>query len=377
MLGLPVLTAPGGFYPTTLLFFLCWAFMVVTGLLLLEVNLWFSDDVSIVTMAGKTLGRWAGGLSWLLFAFLFYSLMIAYSSGSGQLFVDFLSLSTGIVLPLWAGSLFFCVTFGIFLYRGTGSVDQINRLLMIGPFAAYFVLIVMGSRHVHREYLEHVNWPSAFWAIPAMIVSFGFHNLVPSLTTYLNRDGKKLRIAILVGSAIPLLIYLVWQWLILGMVPLAGEGGFLEALEQGDMATRALKHAVGSSWIVSFAEYFAFFAIVTSFLSVALSFVDFLADGLQVKKDAKGKAFLCLLSLAPPFVFSTFYPHVFLSALSYAGGFGAVVLFGIFPALMVWVGRQFPGRERFARFVPGGEIALMGVILFSCAVFILELMHQV
>jgi len=375
MLGLPVLTALGGFYPTAVLFVVCWLFMATTGLLLLEVNLSFGESVSMITMAGKTLGKAGKFFAWLLFAFLFYSLMVAYSSGSGQLFADFAKQLFDLNLPQWVGSLFFTAGFAVFLYLGTQSVDKINRLLMAGLVASYFVLVGMGGKHVHLDYLSHSDWSAAVFAIPAMIISFGFHNLIPSLTTYLDRDAKKLRFVILVGSVLPLFIYLVWQWLILGIVPIDGEGGFRTALEHGDMATRALRNAVGASWIVDFAEYFAFFAIVTSFLSVALSFVDFLADGLQVKKDSKGKILLCILSLAPPFIFSLIYPNIFLAALSSAGAFGAVILFGILPALMVWSLRYRKKNENIP-LVAGGKVSLLLVILFSLGVFFLEILHQ-
>jgi tyrosine-specific transport protein len=375
MLGLPVLTALGGFRPTIVLFTLSWLFMVITGLLLLEVNLWFREEVSIVSMAEKTLGTIGKFLAWGLFAFLFYSLMVAYAAGSGQLFSDFLKELFSISIPEWVGSLFFSVSFGIFLYMGTKSVDGINRVLMAGLAVTYFILVGMGSKHVNPEYLMNTNWTASLIGIPAMIISFGYHNLIPSLTTYLKHDVKKLRIVILVGSSIPLIIYLMWEWLILGIIPVDGEGGFREALNQGDMATRALRSAVGSSWVVDVAEYFAFFAIVTSFLTVALSFVDFLADGLKVKKDSRGKIILSFLSLAPPFVLALLFPKIFLVALNYAGAFGAVILFGILPALMVWSGRY---RNKIAGsvLVPGGKITLIAVILFSCAIFVLELVHQ-
>ena len=40
MLGLPILTGLAGFYPTLVMFFLAWAFMTTTALLLVEVNGW-------------------------------------------------------------------------------------------------------------------------------------------------------------------------------------------------------------------------------------------------------------------------------------------------------------------------------------------------
>lgn len=375
MLGLPVLTALGGFRPTLLLFTLSWLFMAATGLLLLEVNLWFKEEVSIVSMASKTLGPIGKILAWALFAFLFYSLMVAYAAGSGQLFSDFLKEWFSIQFPEWAGSLLFSLAFGIFLYLGTKSVDGINRLLMAGLAATYFILVGMGARHVNPDFLLHVNWKASLIGVPAMIISFGYHNLIPSLTSYLKHDTKKLKFAILAGSSLPLIIYLMWEWLILGIVPVEGEGGFREALSQGDMATRALRNAVGSTFVVEVAEYFAFFAIVTSFLSVALSFVDFLADGLKIKKDRKGKIGLCALSLAPPFFLALYYPNIFLNALNYAGAFGAVILFGIMPALMVWRGRYLQ-RVEGERLLPGGKFTLALIILVSAAVFTLELAHQ-
>lgn len=375
MLGLPVLTALGGFAPTVCLFVLSWAFMVITGLLLLEVNLWFQEEVSIISMAERTLGRMGKVTAWGLFAFLFYSLMVAYVAGSGQLLADFIRLALGVALPDWAGGLFFSVVFAWFLYRGTRSVDGANRVLMVGLGASYGALLMMGAPYVHTEYLEHADWSAAVYALPVMMISFGYHNLIPSLTTYLHRDVKKLRFAIIAGSVIPLAIYLLWEWLILGLIPIEGEGGFREALNQGEMATRALRNAVGSSWVVAIAEYFAFFAIVTSYLSVALSFVDFLADGLKIQKDRRGKPLLLLLSLAPPFVFALFYPKIFLLALNVAGAFGAVILFGVLPACMVWKGRYrlcLSSRP----LVPGGKVILGLVIAFSLLVFCMELLHQ-
>jgi tyrosine-specific transport protein len=172
-----------------------------------------------------------------------------------------------------------------------------------------------------------------------------------------------------VGSAIPLMIYLVWEWLILGIVPLQN---FQVALDQGEIATEALKNAVGVSWVVDIAQAFAFFAIVTSFLSVSLSFVDFLADGLKIKKTPKGKVILTLLVLGPPFLCALLYPTIFLIALNTAGGFGAVILFGILPALMAWKGR-YTQKLALPQLVPGGKPLLIAVMAFALWVIVLQI----
>lgn len=368
MLGLPVLSAQAGFLPSIMIFFFCWLFMVTTGLLLLEVNLWYGGEISIITMAGRTLGRPGKVVSWLVFLFLFYSLMVAYVAASGSLMTDFIGEATGYYLHHSLGGLLFCLLFGILLYLGTGAVDWFNRLLMLGLIISYVSLVGVGASHVNSNLLMHHDWTAATMVIPAVIVSFGFHNLVPSLTAYFHGNVKSLKWAIILGSIIPLFIYLIWEWIILGIVPLED---FKAALDQGEIATDALKNAVGASWVVDVAQTFAFFAIVTSFLSVALSFVDFLADGLNIKKTPQGKVILTLLVLIPPFLCALLYPTIFLIALNYAGGFGAVILFGILPVLMAWKGRYVQNLGR-PQLVPGGKPLLMIVLAFSAWVVALQ-----
>lgn len=372
MLGLPVLSAQAGFVPSAIFFIMSWLFMLCTGLLLLEANLWYNEDINVVTLAGRTLGKVGQAVAWIVFLFLFYSLMVAYATGSGQLFTDFFEAFLGLPLPRWIGGLIMIALFGIMLYLGTGAVDQFNRILMLGLVLTYVLLVLMGNSHIDSQLLKHQNWGAVFFVIPAMIVSFGFHNLIPSLTSYLGRDSKRLRWALIIGSFIPLLIYLVWQRLVLGIVPLAGKDSLQIAWDEGQMATHALKNAVGISWIVDIAQFFAFFAIVTSFLGVALSFVDFLADGLRIPKKGAGKIFLCLLVLLPPYVFSLTHPGAFLSALNYAGGFGAVIIFGILPALIVWSGRYYLGLKG-PYLVFGGKPLLVMIILCSMAIIGLQL----
>lgn len=372
MLGLPVLSAEAGFQPSLFMFVVCWLFMLTTSFLLLEVNLWLKDDVSIVSMAEHSLGRAGKISSWVVYLFLFYCLMVAYAAGSGALVADFTSELIGVEAPHWVGSLLTSLLFGMLIYSGTHAVDKFNRFLMFGLIISYMILVVMGAVYVNSAYLAHHDWTKVTSVIPIMVICFGYHNLVPSLTTYLKRDVRALKQTFFFGSTIPLLAYLLWEWLILGIVPLDGPGGFREALGKGEMATEALRSVVGSSWVLTIAESFAFFAIITSFLGVALSFVDFLADGMKIKKTVNGKAILCLMALFPPFVCAIAYPTIFLSALNYAGGFGAVILFGLLPALMVWQGR-YKKKIEMPHLVPGGKPVLCLVMLFAIVVMGLQI----
>jgi tyrosine-specific transport protein len=67
-------------------------------------------------------------------------------------------------------------------------------------------------------------------------------------------------------------------------------------------------------------------------------------------------------------LFAVLYPQIFYQALNFAGGICAVLLFGIFPALMVWMGRK---REQNVPYrVRGGNALLICIFFFAAFVFI-------
>lgn len=374
MLALPVSTGMAGFLPSLLLFVLYWIYMTFTALLLLEVNLWMEDGANLMTMAKRTLGRIGQGVSWLVYLFLLYSLTTAYIAGSGQIVGDVINSLTGLELPEWAGSLLLLAVLGHFVYRGTRSVDHVNRVLMAGFVIAYGVMVFFLTPHVEAALLKHVDWKFLLMGVSVVATSFGFHIIIPSLTVYFERDVGKLRKTILIGSAIPLVVYSVWEFLALGIIPLQGENGIAEGYIQGSNGAHLLSAFLGHSALALVARFFSFFAIVTSFLGVSLSLTDFLADGLRIEKTRTGSVVLYMLTFLPPLLISLADPRAFLSALEYAGAFGVVVLLGLLPALMVWSGRyckQLPHPSSFQ--APGGKPALLATVAFSLAIVAIEI----
>lgn len=371
MLGVPVVSAAAGFKPSVAMFFVGWLFMLCTGLLLLEVNLWFSEDVHIVSMAGRLLGPVGKAVAWCGFLFLFYTLIVAYVSGTSELFSDFFHQITKIMIPQWVSALICITVLAVLLYFETKAADQFNRIFMVGLLVSYLLLILIGAPYVNAESLTYQNWSKAPMILPIMLVAFGFHNMIPGIKTYLHGNVNYIRAALFLGSLLPLCIYLVWQWLILGLVP-PNTSELQKALSSGQIATHALQEATGNPWIITAAQAFAFFAIVTSFVAVSLSFVDFLADGLKIKRTATGKLFLCGLVLVPPFACALYNPQLFLTALGYAGGVGTVILFGLLPVGMAWVGRYQQHLGTHPE-LPGGKPVLVLIALFSLVVMGLQL----
>lgn len=369
MLGLPLVTLSAGFVPSLAAFVLGWLFMLSTGLLLLEVNLWFGKGTHLMGLAEMTLGKAGKWIVGLLFLFLFYCLIVAYLAGGGAIIAEGLQ-DLGIEqFPPLAGSFFLAALFGVAIYFGVGVVDHLNRWLMLGMGITYLGLLIIGIPHIERDQLLYANWGAIRFSFPALVISFGFHNLIPSLTDYLDRDGKKLRKALIIGSTLPLLIYLAWDGVILGIVP--PERRLIEEALSGAMATDLLEAVNPGQGVDFWADSFAFFALVTSFSAVALSFVDFLSEKNRFVKRGPHSLIPTLLVLGVPLLCVAFYPFLFLKALNYAGAYGAVFLFGIIPVLMAWKGRYVEGRQGEI-FLPGGKAALVLTGAFALMVFLFQ-----
>lgn len=356
MLALPVLTSPGGFVPSIFLYVACWLFMTLTGLLFLELSLQMEDGVNFVTMAERTLGKGGKAFAWGLYLFLFYCLMVAYIVGCGDI------LSAIFPIPRWFGPLAFTMIFSPFVYFGTELISKLNYLFMGIFFLLYAVFVVIGLPYVDIQNLERQDWGLSLLALPVAFVAFAYQGIIPTLSTYLHHDKRKIAASIWIGTFIPFLMYILWQWLILGIIPFEGYGGLKEALLHGHNAVAPLKNALNNSYIYHLGQYFAFFALMTSFLGVALGLKDFLADGLNIKKTPKGKIMLLGTIIIPPLVIAVIYPDIFLKALDIAGGYGSALLLGLLPILMVAKWRY--DNPQSMRIVPGGYLLLAVMALF-------------
>jgi tyrosine-specific transport protein len=374
MLALPIATGVAGFFPALLMFLIAWGFMTISGLFMIEINSWFSKQVNIISMAGHSLGKWGRVVSWILYLFLFYALSVAYISGSGSL----CSTLLGGKIPIWVGSTFFVILFGAIVYGGTRQVDLWNRLFMVGKIAAFCGLVVLGMQYVQPGYLLRTEPQGALLSLPILIIAFGYQNMIPTIASYLEYDRKRIKQAIIGGSLLALAIYLIWEFVVLGIVPLEGSWGIRDSLAHDREAAQAMAGILGKSWISGFTQALAFFAVLTSFLSQSLGLVHFLGDGLGISSQGKREPLsLSLLALGPPLIFSLFYPQLFFKALNFAGGICANLLFGLLPALILWKGRGVAGQEeRGIVETFGGKTLLLCMILFSLFILLLQLVPR-
>jgi tyrosine-specific transport protein len=376
MLGLPISTALAGFYPSALTFILCWFMMTLSAFLMLEVSLWYPQETNLISMAKATLGKPGETIAWITYVLFLYALMTAYTTVAGGI------IAKGLVkagLDGAYGTWIIVFMFSAIVYFGARSVDWTNRLLMTGLVGAYAALVLKVTPEVSLDLLSQGQPKYLLSAGPLLVTSFGFHLLIPSLKNYLQGNTRSLRQAIFMGSLLPLIVYLLWEMLILGVVPVKGEQGLLQIMHAeyttGKQAvvelTELLSYLLNDTKITFFAAVFGLCAILTSFIGVALGLFDFFADGFHIKKTIRGRFVLATLTFLPPILISIYYPR-FLTALHYAGVFAAVLLV-IYPALMVWSGRYRLKMATGYR-VKGGKFLVILTLLFGLGVIMLEIL---
>ena len=153
-------------------------------------------------------------------------------------------------------------------------------------------------------------------AAPIFFTSYGFHGSIPSLVKYMEGDVRGLRIAIVAGSAITLVGYILWQLSTHGVL---SQSEFTQILKEKPTLyglIEACHRITGSEIIASAVQLFSALALVTSFLGVALGLFDCTEDmlrkGLHINA---GRLLLGAITFLPPVLFAYFYPD-FIAALS-------------------------------------------------------------
>lgn len=382
MLALPVSTASAGFTPSLAVFGVTWLLMMCSALLLLEVNLCMDKGANLITMAEKTVGASGKWLAWGSYLLLLYALNAAYLSGMGDMLQGVAGGLLHQPLPGWSPAVLFMLLFAVVVYMGTATIDRVNRYLISGLVLAFFALVLLLAPHVQPgRLLEQKHWSGMVMTLPIVVTSFGFHIVIPSLRDYLQGDKKRLVRAIVLGSTIPLACYILWEGIILGVVPLQGEHGLQAILATGqgtEALAASLKEQLQQPLIQTIFRLFSFFAITTSFIGVSLSLFDFLIDGFHLKTGRVGRLIAAVATFIPPLLFTLYFPQGFIMALGYAGIFVSLLLI-VLPALMAWHSRRLglapvvTGAYR----APGGLLTPWLVGLFGVAVIVSELYRLV
>ncbi|MEO0374908.1 MAG: aromatic amino acid transport family protein [Cyanobacteria bacterium P01_A01_bin.17] len=371
ILALPAVTVGAGVIPSTVMLLGVWLYALAAALLIVEVNVQTlcvvgRPGLGLLAMIDSTLGKtmvWTAAVAYL---FLHYALLVAYAAQGGDILVTMLQPFVSLSFPTWMGILGFTLPLSSFVCWGrTGWVETFNSILLGLILCSFLGLLLFGMRLADPSQVQLQHWQLAPPAVSVMLVALFYHNVIPVVTTRLEGDIRKIRQSIVVGSAIPLAMFLLWNAVILCcVVPDGLQNSLFDPL-------MVLQKQYRGDALGDLIAVFSVVAIATSFIGFTYGLLDLFQD--LWPTDAP-RLSLYGLTLIPTLSLATLNPAIFFTALDYVGTFSITILGGIFPTVMAWKQRQ--QAPSAPNLLPGGNFSLALMLLCSTAVIAAHLLSS-
>nr|MDZ8072064.1 aromatic amino acid transport family protein [Nostoc sp. DedQUE01] len=384
ILALPAVTLPSGVLPSTFGLIAVWLYALVSGLLIAEVTLNTMrlegrPSIGLLGVVEKTLGKLGARVASGAYLFMHYALLVAYITEGGEILGTAIAKFWGVqnILPTWVGTTAFTLIFGGVMYLGREKfIEKLNSAFVGIVIVSFLGLLLLAGGQVRSSQLLIQNWSALGSAVSVMCVAMFYQNIVPVVVTQLEGDVRKIRQSILIGSLIPLIMFLAWNAVILASV----SPDMVHSTSVGKTVfdpLQILRAGGAGEWLGVLVSVFSEFAIATSFIGFVYGLLDLFKDIFLIAQGKVSSRFpLYSLVLFPPMTLGTLNPSIFFTALDYTGTFSISVLGGIIPALMTWKQRQEQKNLNTINqpLVPGGKMTLIAMIAVALVLMARQIM---
>jgi len=365
-MNIPTVVAITGFYPGILMSVIVWFFVCSVALLYAEETLVTIDGANAITISHSLLGNFWSYIVAIIFAFNLYGFLTAYLIVGTQTVKYFLP---HIPLSDWLVILILALIFGGVVYLGISATNKLNFVLCIGLIVSFVGCLFAGKDYIlFRRLSLHSHWIFISFSVPVIFSALGFAAFVPSLCSFLKRDPKKIFLSIFLGTLISLVLFILWQMLILGIV----SAGVLQMAHEQRISISAYFTAIEKiPYLPLFINFLSFFAVTTSLLISGITLVDFLSDGFKIslaKRTGVRRFLVVLTAFIPPIIFASTIPKLSLSFVNaVTAPIGELLINGLLPIWMAFRAR-YHYRLVTQPLLGGGKTAL---IILAVALFFL------
>ncbi|WP_244230763.1 aromatic amino acid transporter [Vibrio ouci] len=364
MLALPTSGAGGWTVWSTLLLCIAMLAMSASGCCILEVLQTYKIRISIASITKDLLGSKVAVITNLSVYFVGGTLLYAYTTSSGLIIQEFTRLD-----HQWASILFVAIC-SLFVWYSPLLVSRISVLLIIFVFVSFIIILsgLLPEIQVHNLFNTNTNVSEkAFYSLflfPIALASFGYHHSVSTLRDIYQSEHKA-QSAIILGTAIALVMYVLWLVAVFGNMP---RQSFQYVVSHGgdvDILLSVLSQYIHSD-TKDIISSFTAAAILSSFIGVGMGVFDYIADLFSFDNSKIGRGKTLAVTFLPPLFLSLLVPHGFLSALSVAAS-AAAFWTCIIPTLLVFKVRDKRARslQQTDYKVRGGNWTLMGILFFG------------
>jgi tyrosine-specific transport protein len=214
-LGIPYVVAKSGFFIGLLHLIFLALMIIITNLCLSEVMLRTKGIHQIPGYINLYLGKKAKALAIFAIIFGLYSALIAYFIGEGQVLSYVFTGSTKYSLLF---SVFFFVIFAFIIFFGIKALEKSETIIMFIVIALMLTIAFLFLPSAKIKNLTYISKNPVEWFLPYGVILFSFlsFSCLPEVRQEVLKNEKVLKKCMLIGTSIPLLLYIIFTISILG-----------------------------------------------------------------------------------------------------------------------------------------------------------------
>ena len=332
ILGIPYAVANAGFLTGLLDIILIGLAVLVLNLYVGEIMLRTKDDHQLTGYAEKYLGKF--GKSLMIFSMIFglYGALVAYTLKEGEFLAAIFAPNIG-GTPLIYSIIFFLVA-AFLIYKGIKAIER-SELVMV--FFIVFIIslfIAVAFPFVDIKNLTAFSPQKLFLPYGVILFAFLGAAAIPEVGIELKENKTKIKKAIVWGSLIPLIVYVLFTFIVVGVV---------SPEKMTDDAIIGFGNALGHK-VLLFGLIFGMLTMATSFIAVGLALKEMYNFDFKCSNDLS-----TFLACFVPLVISVALilikvDHAFFKVIDITGIVSGGVA-GILIILMVWKAKKLGERK--------------------------------
>lgn len=334
MIALPMTLAKIGVVPSILFMLFTWLLMYFTSLIIVELNIQAGKGLALGALGRRFSGKIAEAIGASSFKILSYALVSVYIYAGSSVIQTLLESSNSqeysfnVITSLYA--FIACLIFLLPIKL----IDYVNRFFFVGLMVVIAILII--------GLVATINWSNlplftegygeiSAWQIliPVVFTSFGFQGSCHSFANYCNLNPKTLKHALLWGSFIPMVVYIIWNTSSLAVV-YNDNPQFYNQIVKGEVEVGDLIKELSdiAKWqsMQLLVWWVTIFAIITSLLGVGIGLCDSVKEMLPMKEEGFKRSLLAsLVVILPAYFVAILVPNAFINVLGFAGMILAII----------------------------------------------------
>ncbi len=356
ILGIPYVVAKAGFLVGFILILVLGIAFIFLNLFAGEIVLRTKEQHQLTGYAEKYLGKNGKRIMTFTMLFAIYGALTAYLIGEGETLRAIFQFGE----PLYYSLIFFVV--GVFIvWRGMKSTGKAELILISLLFLVVISIAIFSYQNLNLNHFTFFDFSKLF--VPYGIILFAMMGspAIPEMQEVLGKDKQLLKKAIIIGTSIPIILYIVFTFVIMGLV---GIDQFEVLAPNERIATVALS-MYAHPLLGILANLLAILSMFTSFLALGTALAQVYEYDYAISRSVS-----MLLTFAIPLIIIVFNLTTFIAVLGITGAV-AGGLDGILITLMYWKAKIL--GDRTPEYSLSSYKWIGGLLIF---LFVLGILYQ-